>query len=171
VSSLVLGADRSRTLDIAMTVWVVQGAGRTILVDAGFYRDKFIRQWKPSPYARPTEALERGLGIQPDVVTDVVLSHIHWDHADGANLFPRARVWIQRDEYEHYVGEGGVAKAGGVDPDVAAMLFSLREAGRGPTFRPRRGCSRSPPRLVIPGHDPAVFARFPQAAPGVARIQ
>ena len=30
------------------------GAARTVLVDAGFYRDKFVRQWKPTGFVKPS---------------------------------------------------------------------------------------------------------------------
>jgi glyoxylase-like metal-dependent hydrolase (beta-lactamase superfamily II) len=131
VGNLVAGADRNRKLDIAMMVWPVRIAGGgTLLVDAGFYRDKFIERWKPSGYVRPAEALSAGLGIAPEEVTDVVLTHIHWDHADGADLFPRARIWIQREEFDHHIGDGGTVLDRAVDPDVAAMLYRLRQAGR-----------------------------------------
>ena len=40
------------------------------------------------------------LGIKPEDVTDVIISHVHWDHLDGIDLFPRARVWIQREEFD-----------------------------------------------------------------------
>lgn len=42
VAGLVAGADRSRKLDIQMMVWLLKGSnGANILVDSGFYRDKF----------------------------------------------------------------------------------------------------------------------------------
>src|SRR5512138_1897691 len=47
VRGLVAGADTSRRMDLAMTVWLLRGNGRTVLVDAGFYRDKFVQRWKP----------------------------------------------------------------------------------------------------------------------------
>lgn len=131
VAGLNAGADRSRTLDIAMMMWVLRGPdGRIALVDSGFYRDKFMQQWKPTGYARPSDAVQAGLGIAPDQVTDLIITHVHWDHADGADLFPKARVWIQKDEYEHYVGDAGQARDAAIDPDVAAMLFAIRSAGR-----------------------------------------
>ena len=66
VGQLVAGGDRSQAIDIAMMVWPVRMPnGRVLLVDAGFYRDKFIEQWKPSGYVRPTDALSAGLGIAP----------------------------------------------------------------------------------------------------------
>ena len=48
VSGLVEGADPSRKIDIAMMVWLIRGNGRNILFDSGFYRDQFMKQWKPT---------------------------------------------------------------------------------------------------------------------------
>src|SRR5881628_1807845 len=80
--ALVAGADSARRQDLAMMVWLLRAPGRTVLVDAGFHRDKFVRQWKPADYRTPATALA-ALGIDSAAVTDVVLSHVHWDHADG----------------------------------------------------------------------------------------
>src|SRR5437879_4251528 len=44
---LVVGADSARRTPLAFTVWLMRGGGRTILMDAGFYRDKFVNAWKP----------------------------------------------------------------------------------------------------------------------------
>jgi glyoxylase-like metal-dependent hydrolase (beta-lactamase superfamily II) len=128
-SSLIRGAPATDSLDIAMMVWVVRGGGRTILVDAGFYRDKFMRQWKPAEYLKPSEAIAQ-VGLKPEDVTDIVISHIHWDHADGADLFPKAKVWLQKEEYEFYVTDSGTVKAGAIDVEVAKMFHTLKQAGR-----------------------------------------
>lgn len=131
VASLVRGAEKGRTIDIAFTIWVMRAPGRIVLLDAGFYRDKFIARWKPQDFVTPAEALKRGLGIEPNQVTDIVISHSHWDHADGADLFPRATIWIQKEEYDYYVGpQGEVLHTGGVDADDAKMLADLKAAGR-----------------------------------------
>jgi glyoxylase-like metal-dependent hydrolase (beta-lactamase superfamily II) len=135
VSALVAGADTSRRADIAMMVWLAravgarEAGGRNVLVDAGFYRDKFVRRWRPTQYERPSAALAR-VGLRPEDVTDVVVSHVHWDHLDGADLFPRARIWIQRAEYEHYVDADGRARSPTIDSLNAAMLADLARAGR-----------------------------------------
>ena len=239
--SLVAGADTARRSQIAFTIWVVRGGGRTVLVDAGFYRDKFVQRWKPTGFVRPSEALA-SLGITPDAVTDIVVSHVHWDHLDGADLFPNARIWIQRAEYEHHTNDSGAVLDRAIDPDDAAMLARLKTANRVQlvpadsteilpgitvytggkhTFasqfvavsaslrdarvgtvvlasdnaylyenlerrRPiaqtldslanlraqeRMGRLASEPRLVVPGHDMAVFTRFPKPGSGVARIE
>jgi glyoxylase-like metal-dependent hydrolase (beta-lactamase superfamily II) len=146
VASLVQGADRARKLDIACYVWVIKGGDRTILFDSGFYRDKFLTQWKPQNFAKPSDAVAR-LGIQPEDVTDLILSHAHWDHADGADLFPKAKVWIQKDEYQYYSGQAwqpdpsldlstqqgrraAGAKHGGVDADDVMALVRADLDGR-----------------------------------------
>ena len=237
VSSLVRGAERGRDIDIAFTVWVMRAGNRVVLLDAGFYREKFITRWKPMDFVTPAEAVQRGLGIAPQQVTDIVISHSHWDHADGADLFPRATVWIQKEEYDYYVGpQGEVLHTGGADADDAKMLAELNKAGRvrlvdgdakeilpgitvytggKHTFasqfagvktaagtvvlasdnaylyenlekklpiaqtldaasnlkaQERMLALAASPSLVIPGHDPAVFERFPAVAPGVVKI-
>src|SRR5713226_6112251 len=45
VAGLVEGADKDRKLDLAMMVWLVRGNGHNILVDSGFYHEKFFPQW------------------------------------------------------------------------------------------------------------------------------
>ncbi len=234
VAGLVAGADTSRRTDIQMMVWVVRGNGRTMLLDAGFYRDKFMRRWKPRDYLRPSEAIAK-LGLKAEDVTDVVISHMHWDHADGADLFPNAKIWIQREEFDHYTN--AATRFGGADSLDATMMLQLDALGRVmkvagdnqeilpgirvyiggkhtwqsqyasvPTVsgtvvlasdnaylyenlerrRPiaqtldslsnlaaqdRMKTIASSMRLIVPGHDPLVFTRFPQPGNGVAKIE
>ena len=69
--------------------------------------------------------------LAPESVTDIVVTHSHWDHMDGVDLFPKATIHIQRDEREYYVGPmGEVLHTGGVDADDAKMLAALADAGR-----------------------------------------
>src|SRR5947209_726861 len=109
ISQLVAGADPSRKADIAMLVWLIKGQGRVVLFDSGFFRDKFVARWKPANFVTPAEAVRRA-GVAPEQVTDVIISHIHWDHADGNGLFPNAKVWIQREELEYYAGQAWQAQ-------------------------------------------------------------
>src|SRR5579864_4872605 len=105
VSSLVAGADRSRRMDIAMTIWVLKGNdGRIAVVDSGFHRDQYFRQYTVRDFVKPSDAIAP-LGITADQVTDLFISHMHWDHAGGMDLFPNARIWIQKDEYDYYTSD------------------------------------------------------------------
>ena len=125
VDSLILGAERGRKLDIAMMVWLVRGGGRNVLVDSGFYREDLIRKWKPADYVRPDAAVARA-GIKAADMTDVIITHAHWDHADGAELFPNARIWIQNDEFEYYSPRGGKE---GITTEDMNVLKKAKAAG------------------------------------------
>src|ERR1041385_1187079 len=112
VNALIADADPQRKLSIAMTVWLIRGNGRNILVDSGFYRPQFFKQFKVEGFMKSSEAISQ-LGIMlagqpaltPEDITDVIITHMHWDHADGMDLFPKAHVWLQKDEYTYYTGE------------------------------------------------------------------
>lgn len=130
VAGLVAGADKSRHIDIAMVFWLVRGDGRNILVDSGFYRPQFFRDWKVADFQKPSDAL-RNAGLQPDDITDIVITHMHWDHVDGFDLFPKAHIWIQRDEYTYYTGEAWhhPRTHGGIDPDDVEAIVKANIAG------------------------------------------
>ena len=126
LSGLIAGADTSRRIDIAMMVWLLKGPdGRNVLVDAGFHRDDFVRRWKPVDFVPPSEAVARA-GVKPEDVTDVIISHIHWDHLDGIDLFPKARIWIQREEFEHHIDSAGTVKDRAIDAGDAKFSPASR---------------------------------------------
>jgi glyoxylase-like metal-dependent hydrolase (beta-lactamase superfamily II) len=131
LSSLVMGAPRDQKADIAMVVWLIRGGGHTILFDSGFHRQKWIDQVHVSDFLSPDEAV-KSAGVDPATVTDVVISHAHWDHMGGIDLFPNATIWIQKAEYEYYTGAawqtGG--KKGGIDPDDVTELFQRNLRGQ-----------------------------------------
>jgi glyoxylase-like metal-dependent hydrolase (beta-lactamase superfamily II) len=130
VSNLVAGADKDRKLDLQMMVWLIKGqAGKNILVDSGCYRDKLVKDLKS--YIKPSETIAK-LGLKPEDITDVIITHMHWDHADGMDLFPNAKIWIQQDEFSYYTGAawqpGG--RSGGIDQDDVLALIKLNMARR-----------------------------------------
>jgi glyoxylase-like metal-dependent hydrolase (beta-lactamase superfamily II) len=129
--ALVMGAPESEKLDIAMAVWLIRGGGKVVLFDTGFHREKWMKQFTITDYVRPDEAL-RAAGVPPEAVTDVVISHAHWDHMGGIDLFPQATVWIQKDEFAYYTGAAWQAggRHGGIDPEDVAALVRLNTEGR-----------------------------------------
>jgi glyoxylase-like metal-dependent hydrolase (beta-lactamase superfamily II) len=131
VNQLVAKAEPARKLDIAMMVWLVRGNGRNILVDAGFYREQFFKQWHVTDFVKPSDAVKRA-GVNSEDITDVIVTHMHWDHADGMDLFPKARIWLQKDELEYYAGEAWQSRRthGGIDPDDVLTAVKLNLEGR-----------------------------------------
>jgi N-acyl homoserine lactone hydrolase len=71
------------------TIALLRGGGRTILIDVGSFavRPEFNRQLQAADCA-------------PESVTDVVLTHAHWDHSVNYTLFPQADLWIGRAEMD-----------------------------------------------------------------------
>jgi glyoxylase-like metal-dependent hydrolase (beta-lactamase superfamily II) len=82
-------------------------------------------------YLRPDEAV-RLAGVKPEEITDIVISHAHWDHMGGIDLFPKATVWIQREEFRYYTGAAWQAGGdhGGIDPEDVQELVQLNTEGR-----------------------------------------
>ncbi len=95
VASLVMGAPKGEKMDIAMIVWLIRGGGRNILFDSGFHREVWLERFPTADYLRPDEAVKLA-GVKPEHVTDIIISHAHWDHMGGIDLFPKATVWIQK---------------------------------------------------------------------------
>ncbi len=130
VASLVVGADPSERLDIATIVWLIRGGGRNILFDTGYHRPTpGFDRFKTTDYIRPDEAV-RLAGVEPSQITDVVISHVHWDHMGGIDLFPGATIWIQRDEYDYYMGRSwqpGESRAA----DLEDLLTLLKQNAAG----------------------------------------
>jgi glyoxylase-like metal-dependent hydrolase (beta-lactamase superfamily II) len=130
LANMVMGAP-SEKITLAMAVWLIRGGGRNILFDSGYHRDTFLKYFPSTNYIRPDEAVKLA-GVQPDEITDVVISHAHWDHLGGIDLFPKATVWIQEEEYRYYTGPawqpGG--DHGGIDPADIQALVKLNTEGR-----------------------------------------
>jgi glyoxylase-like metal-dependent hydrolase (beta-lactamase superfamily II) len=131
VSALVMGAPEDEKTDIAMVVWLIRGGGRNILFDSGFHREAWLKESPTSDYLRPDEAVKLA-GVAPEDVTDIVISHAHWDHMGGIDLFPKATVWIQKQEFGYYAGDawqpGG--HHGGIDPEDVKALVQRNVEGR-----------------------------------------
>ena len=130
-NELVIGAPKDEKVDIAFVVWLIRGGGHNILFDSGFHREKWTKYFPVTDFLGPDEAVKLA-GVKPEDVTDVVISHAHWDHLGGIDLFPKATVWIQKEEFRYYTGEawqpGG--KHGGIDPDDVLQLVKLNAEGR-----------------------------------------
>lgn len=219
---LVAGAPADARVDMSWYFFAALGHGRIVLVDCSsdaLARDPGRRaSWSVARAAPVTEALAR-LGLAPADVTDVVLTHHHWDHVEGLARFRRARVHVHALEWARvservrrgvagprlhaFTGrtrrllEGLSLRVAGrhtshhtmvelrcADREVvlagdAAYLYRNLEARRpvAVTADPARNLAdlaaaveRVGMQNVLPGHDPALFARYPSSVEGVAAI-
>ena len=131
VADMVVGAPKDEKIDTIYALWLIRGGGRNILFDSGFHRERWFKEWTIKDYLRPDEAVKLA-GVNPEEVTDIVVSHAHWDHMGGIDLFPKAVVWIQKEEFRYYTGPawqpGG--DHGGIDPEDVQQLVRLNTQGR-----------------------------------------
>lgn len=71
------------------SLWLLQRDSRFVLLDTG-----------PMAYAAHMESLLGAHGISPAQITDVLLTHAHWDHIANFTQFPAATVWIGHEELD-----------------------------------------------------------------------
>lgn len=83
-------------------VWVLKHPDRTIVVDTGF--DAGVALRRARAITRPVEDGLQALGVHHEAVADVVLTHLHHDHAGNGALFPHARFHLQDDEMAFATG-------------------------------------------------------------------
>ncbi len=131
VAALVMGAPLDEKLDVPMVIWLLRGGGHTILVDSGSHRGKWFEQFGMTDYLRPDQAVAQA-GVKPEDVTDIIITHAHWDHMGGMDLFPRANIWIQRQEFQYYMDESFQSGGGrlGVAPEDLAEFVRIAPTGR-----------------------------------------
>lgn len=83
-------------------VWAVIGESGTYLVDTGF--DQSMAEKRGRKITMPVEAGLRKIGVRPELVEDVIITHMHYDHAGNRDLFPRSRYHIQDREMAFCTG-------------------------------------------------------------------
>ncbi|ALM86841.1 N-acyl homoserine lactonase family protein [Bordetella sp. N] len=83
-------------------VWLLRAPGHTVLVDTGFNAATAGRR-RRALLRCPIEGLG-ALGVRPEGIDDVVVTHLHYDHAGNLDKLPRARFHVQDGEMEFATG-------------------------------------------------------------------
>jgi glyoxylase-like metal-dependent hydrolase (beta-lactamase superfamily II) len=117
------GDEHDAPMPLDYFVWAIVNDARTVIVDTGFDADAARRRGRE--LVRPVADGLGAIGIAPDQVEHIVISHMHYDHSGNHQLFPRARYHLQDAEMAYCTGRcmtepevGGVFDAG----SVAAMV-------------------------------------------------
>jgi glyoxylase-like metal-dependent hydrolase (beta-lactamase superfamily II) len=109
-------------------VWAIVGEKRTICVDTGFDIEVGTRRGR-SIVTPAAEGL-KAIGIDAGQVGDVIMSHMHYDHAGNHTLFPRAKFHLQDREMAYCTGRcmcHNVLKHSYEPDDVSAMIRRVFE--------------------------------------------
>ena len=127
-------ADERNRIALAMRCLLIEGEGRRILVDDGA-GDKLEPKWAEIYGIDTTEhSLERSLaalGLGVDDITDVVLTHLHFDHAGGSTRMqggvavprlPRAHYYVQRRNWENALRPNPRERASYMSENFAPLM-------------------------------------------------
>ncbi|CAH1690607.1 Glyoxylase-like metal-dependent hydrolase (Beta-lactamase superfamily II) [Hyphomicrobiales bacterium] len=96
------GMAHSGVMPISYYVWIIHGQKRTVIVDTGFSPETAAKHGRNLDYD-PIDALGR-LGVDCDQLEDVILTHLHVDHASNLHRFAKARFHIQEAEVQFAAG-------------------------------------------------------------------
>ena len=88
--------------DLDYFVWLIRGNGRDILVDTGF-NEAAAQGRNRTLNVNPADALA-AFGVAPGAIEDVVVTHLHYDHAGNLDRFPKARFHLQDREMSYATG-------------------------------------------------------------------
>lgn len=131
------------------SLWLLQDDGRRVLVDAG-----------PPAYIPLIHAGLAELGLTTSDITDVLVTHLHWDHVGNFTMYPNATTWVGEEE----LAWAATQPAGTpFVPDLHVQELRRRTEG---VERMRDGQEVLPGITTIPspGHTPGHLAFHVEAA-------
>jgi len=152
----IMGDPHDAPMPMDYFVWVALVPERTILIDTGFTRETAAKRGRE--FLRcPVDSLSL-LGVDPAAIEDVVITHLHYDHAGNVHRFGGAQTHLQEQELLFAVGRHIRYPfiAHGYEPDDIVALVRANFAQR---LRLYNGPAQIAPGITIHpvgGHTPGV---------------
>jgi len=156
--------DAEMTMDYFF--WVLRSPDETILVDTGWDPAVGARRGRVS-HITPADAMER-LGVSPDTVSRIVLTHLHWDHTGNLDRFPDAELVVQERELDFWgspMGERLQFAAHAEQSDIEHVLKADRD-GRVTRLRGDAQLSSGLEARIVGGHSPGQTILLAETASG-----
>ena len=127
-------ADENNFTKLALRCLLIDSGDKKILIETGIgnhFPEKHFENngYKPGNYLE--DSLQKN-GYRSDEITDVLLTHLHWDHCTGAvknnngkleYTFPNANYWCSKSQWEHSKISNAREKAA-YHTDVLDFLFN-----------------------------------------------
>jgi N-acyl homoserine lactone hydrolase len=136
------------------SISVLRNSERVILVDTGSFG------MRPVLKARLNE-----IGIEPVDVTDILITHVHYDHCANFTLFPKATIWINAEELDW-----AVQLPPGFDPVPELCVDALSRHERVISFLPTPVILPGITALAAPGHTPGSTVYSAQLTSGTTAV-
>ena len=98
---LISGMAKDGTVDLPFSFMLARRGDRNVLIDVGFMQDEkstgFSRKFGIPNWISPVRMLKE-IGLAAEEITDVVITHAHFDHMGSIAEFPNAQIVIQKSE-------------------------------------------------------------------------
>jgi len=146
--------DRNWTPPLPIYAWLIEHPEGLILVDTGetarTATPGYLPRWHPYHRlavrfdVRPEDEIGpqlTAMGVRPNDVRWVVLTHLHTDHAGGLHHFPESTILVRRTEYE--AAQGFAGRLRGYLPHRWPTWFRPRFLTFGPTPVGPAGCAEA----------------------------
>ncbi len=106
--------DEFNRIRLDLRLWLIKSETKVILTDTGigdYHGDKFDEQFDVIQEAKPIHQMLASIGLKPSDITDLVISHLHFDHIGGIcekddndqliNIFENATIHLHQSHYEY----------------------------------------------------------------------
>jgi len=98
---LISGMSADGKVDLPFSFMLARRGDRNVLIDTGFMQDEhssgFSRKFGIPNWISPVRMLSE-IGVAAEAITDIVITHAHFDHMGSIAEFPNARIIIQKSE-------------------------------------------------------------------------
>jgi glyoxylase-like metal-dependent hydrolase (beta-lactamase superfamily II) len=131
LSAVLAGAPKDATLDLPFAMCVARSPGRVVVLDSGFVNRKLGESYGVRDQVEYGPLLAE-VGVSPEEVDLVTISHLHFDHAGGTSRFPKAKFAVQRRELEFAAAAmpHNAAARGATTAEDVISLVELNWQGR-----------------------------------------
>jgi len=152
------GDDHETDMPLDYYVWWVANGSHSVLIDTGF--DAAAAERRGRTLLRPVADGLAAVGVDARTLTDVVITHMHYDHAGGLAAFPNARFHVQDDELSYCTGRAMTHPHLSAPFDAETVVDMVRRLFAGRVVF-HRGDDTLFPGITLhrlPGHTPGLQA-------------
>jgi glyoxylase-like metal-dependent hydrolase (beta-lactamase superfamily II) len=166
------GEGWDENVQINFYVWAIKGKDGFIIVDTG--ASTTLGGKRLRGYVNPVDALAR-IGVNGSNVSKVIISHMHFDHVGGMEMFPmafpKATFYLQKKEYDFWI-KHPVAKRFPLTRDEVAFkaIADLEETDRLSLIYGDQEIAPGIELLLCPGHSIALQSVAVNTAKGTAIV-
>jgi glyoxylase-like metal-dependent hydrolase (beta-lactamase superfamily II) len=98
-------------VDVPSYIWYIEGSESKIILDTSYSDPELMSKWHYPCTRKPENEVVNALksvGLKPEDIDIVVMTHLHWDHSGNTNLFRNASILIRREEVAYAIAPLGI---------------------------------------------------------------